>query len=85
MSANEMKGGVGHISRHNGSRMSGNDNPGRVFTRDQLLSRVIGDDAMVTERNIDVHIRALRKKLGALRELIGTIRRVGYRFQSPDD
>ncbi len=38
--------------------------PGRVFTRDHLLSRVIGDDAFVIDRNIDVHIRAIRKKIG---------------------
>lgn len=55
--------------------------PGRVFTRDSLISRIIGDDTLVIDRNIDVHIRALRKKLGELRELIETIRGVGYRFQ----
>ncbi|HEX5132313.1 MAG TPA: response regulator [Candidatus Krumholzibacteria bacterium] len=55
--------------------------PGRVFTRDQLLSRVIGEDAIVIDRNIDVHIRAIRKKLGTQRELIETIRGVGYRFK----
>jgi two-component system phosphate regulon response regulator PhoB len=59
-------------------------NPGRVFTRDNLLSRVIGDDVMVLERNIDVHIRALRKKLGPMRELIETVRGVGYRFKDDD-
>ncbi len=55
--------------------------PGRVFTRDQLLNRVIGEHAVVVDRNIDVHVRAVRKKLGACRELIETIRGVGYRFQ----
>jgi DNA-binding response OmpR family regulator len=54
--------------------------PGRVFTRDQLLSSVIGDDVVVIDRNIDVHIRSVRKKLGDHRELIETIRGVGYRF-----
>lgn len=53
--------------------------PGRVFTRDHLLSRVIGEDAVVTDRNIDVHVRAIRKKLGAQRSLIETVRGVGYR------
>jgi len=53
--------------------------PGRVFTRDHLLSRVIGDDAVVTDRNIDVHIRSVRQKLGKHRGLIETIRGVGYR------
>jgi DNA-binding response OmpR family regulator len=55
--------------------------PGRVFTRDHLLSRVIGEDAIVIDRNIDVHIRAIRKKLGDHRDLIETVRGVGYRFR----
>lgn len=55
--------------------------PGRVFTRDHLLTRVIGEDAIVIDRNIDVHVRSIRKKLGAHRELIETIRGVGYRFK----
>jgi len=55
--------------------------PGRVFTRDQLLSRVIGEDAIVIDRNIDVHVRAVRRKLGDYRDLIETIRGVGYRFK----
>ncbi len=55
--------------------------PGRVFTRDQLLSRAIGDHAVVIDRNIDVHIGAIRRKLGPYRELIETIRGVGYRFR----
>ena len=58
--------------------------PGRVFTRDHLLSRVIGEDAIVVDRNIDVHVRAIRKKLGGQRELIETIRGVGYRFKDRD-
>lgn len=55
--------------------------PGRVFTRDHLLSRVIGEHAVVIDRNIDVHVRAIRKKLGGHRALIETIRGVGYRFR----
>lgn len=55
--------------------------PGRVFPRDHLLSRVIGEDAVVVDRNIDVHVRAIRKKLGDHRDLIETVRGVGYRFQ----
>ena len=55
--------------------------PGRVFSRDHLLSRVIGDDAVVIDRNIDVHVRSIRKKMGALRGLIETVRGVGYRFK----
>ncbi len=52
---------------------------GRVFSRGQLLSRVI-KDALVTERNIDVHIRSIRKKLGEHRDLIQTVRGVGYKM-----
>lgn len=55
--------------------------PGRVFTREDLLSHVSSDDAFVIDRNIDVHIRAIRKKLGRHRDLIETIHRVGYRFR----
>lgn len=54
--------------------------PGRVFTRDHLLSRVIGEDAVVLDRNIDVHIGSLRKKLGSYRGRLETVRGVGYRF-----
>ncbi len=58
--------------------------PGRVFTRDQLLSRVIGEGAYVIDRNIDVHIRGVRKKLGSHRDLVETVRGVGYRFACTD-
>jgi two-component system alkaline phosphatase synthesis response regulator PhoP len=59
--------------------------PGRVFTRDQLLSRVIGHDAMVIDRNIDVHVRSIRKKLEDCRDLVETVHRVGYRFKDTGD
>src|SRR5262245_31460673 len=55
--------------------------PGRVFDRAHLLSRVIGEDAVVTDRNIDVHVRSIRQKLGKHRDLIETVRGVGYRCQ----
>ena len=58
--------------------------PGRVFTRDHLLSRVIGENALVIDRNIDVHVRGIRKKLGEHRELVETVRGVGYRFRDFD-
>ena len=54
--------------------------PGRVFPRSHLLSRVIGEDAIVTDRNIDVHVRALRQKLGDHAAVIQTVRGVSYRF-----
>lgn len=56
-------------------------NPGRVFSREQLLSRALGDDAVVVDRNIDVHIRGIRKKMNMDSPLIETIRGVGYRFK----
>ena len=56
--------------------------PGRVFTRDQLLSEVWGYDYFGGTRTVDVHIRRLRAKLGDLESLIGTVRNVGYRFNS---
>jgi two-component system phosphate regulon response regulator PhoB len=55
--------------------------PGRVFSRSELLSRVIGETAVVLDRNIDVHVRAVRQKLGPLRDLIQTVRSIGYRFR----
>ncbi len=59
--------------------------PGRVFTRGQLLDRAIGDRAVVIDRNIDVHVRAVRKKLGPHRGLIETVRGIGYRFSEEED
>ncbi len=53
--------------------------PGRAFTRHQLMDAAIGDGAIVLERTIDVHIKTLRRKLGAM-DLIETVRGVGYRF-----
>ena len=53
---------------------------GRVLTRNQLMDQAIGLDAVVTDRNIDVHVTMLRRKLGKARELIQTVRGVGYRF-----
>jgi len=54
--------------------------PGRAFTRHQLMDAAIGEGAIVLERTIDVHIKTLRKKLGAS-DLIETVRGVGYRFR----
>ena len=59
--------------------------PGRVFTREQLLSEVWGYDYFGGTRTVDVHIRRLRAKLGDLEALIGTVRNVGYRFNLNDD
>lgn len=53
--------------------------PGKVFTRDQILAQVWGNDTIVGERTIDVHIRKLREKLG--NDYIRTIKGVGYTFK----
>ncbi len=55
-------------------------NVGRVYSRAQLLESVVGDDVIVVERNIDVHVSALRRKLGDYGDRIETIRGVGYKF-----
>jgi len=55
--------------------------PGRVFTRQQLLTEVWGYDYYGGTRTVDVHVRRLRAKLGADHEnLISTVRNVGYRL-----
>jgi two-component system alkaline phosphatase synthesis response regulator PhoP len=52
--------------------------PGKVFTREHILSQVWGDDVVVGDRTIDVHIRKLREKLGDA--YIKTVKGVGYKF-----
>ena len=54
--------------------------PGRVFTRDNILNKVWGNDVIVGDRTIDVHIRKLREKLGD--ESFKTIKGVGYKFEA---
>ncbi len=56
-------------------------NRGRVLTRNQLLDDIHNDDAFVVDRNIDVHVAALRRKLGPNFRWIDTVRGVGYRFK----
>ena len=58
--------------------------PGRAFTRHQLMDAAIGEGAIVLERTIDVHIKTLRRKLGTT-DLIETVRGVGYRFREKND
>ena len=59
--------------------------PGRAFTRHQLMDAAIGEGQIVLERTIDVHIKTLRRKLadisGDTEDLIETVRGVGYRFR----
>lgn len=52
--------------------------PGKVFTRDEILKIVWGDDVVVGDRTIDVHVRKLREKLGE--DYIKTVKGVGYKF-----
>lgn len=54
--------------------------PGFVRTRDQIIAAVHGRNVVLSSRTIDVHVTALRKKLGALAWCVETVRGVGYRF-----
>jgi two-component system alkaline phosphatase synthesis response regulator PhoP len=56
-------------------------NLGKVLTRNQLLDDVHNDDSFIVDRNIDVHIASLRKKLGPNFDWIETVRGIGYRFK----
>lgn len=56
-------------------------NPGIAFTRDQLFSRVWGEDFCGETRTIDTHILTLRQKLGDYGDIIKTVRNVGYRME----
>jgi DNA-binding response OmpR family regulator len=58
---------------------------GRVLSRDQLMDRAMGTDVFATDRAIDVHITAVRKKLGDLAWMVHTVRGVGYRLLERKD
>jgi len=55
--------------------------PGWVFSREQIINAVKGEDYAVTDRSVDVQIVGLRKKLGPAGECIQTVRGVGYKFK----
>lgn len=57
--------------------------PGRAFTRSELIDAALGSDTIVLERTIDVHVRALRQKLGPYADVVETVRGVGYRYRDP--
>ncbi|MDZ7373202.1 MAG: response regulator transcription factor [candidate division KSB1 bacterium] len=59
--------------------------PGRVFTRDQIIQAIHGDNYVVTDRTVDVLVAGVRKKLGAHGARIETVRGVGYRFREPEE
>ncbi len=56
-------------------------NPGRVFSRTQIISAVKGSSYPVTERSIDVQILSIRKKLGDAADCVETVRGIGYRMK----
>jgi DNA-binding response OmpR family regulator len=56
--------------------------PGRIFSRGELVARVM-PDAIVSERTIDVHVHALRRKLGAEGARVHTVRGQGYTYATP--
>jgi len=55
--------------------------PGRVWSREQILDNVWKEGKFIIDRAVDVHVRGLRKKLGAAKDFIETVRGVGYRFK----
>jgi len=57
------------------------DNPGKVFSREQLLDKVWGIDVAIETRTVDVHMRRLREKLGKAGQYLITLRGVGYKFK----
>jgi two-component system alkaline phosphatase synthesis response regulator PhoP len=56
--------------------------PGKVFTREEILHRIWGEDVMVIDRTIDVHVRKIRQKLGVYSNYLITIKGIGYKFQN---
>jgi len=59
---------------------------GRAFSRNDLLDAAVGPDTVVVDRNVDVHVATLRKKLGDYGDHIRTIRGLGYKFrESPEN
>ncbi len=61
------------------------ENPGQVFTRDMLLSKIWGMDYTGETRTVDVHIGTLRTKLEKAGDLIQTVRGVGYKLEKRDE
>lgn len=57
------------------------ERPGWVFSREQILKHLWGNDKSVTARTVDVHIRHLREKLGKHQDIIQNIRGVGYKLE----
>lgn len=54
--------------------------PNKVFTREEILSKIWGDNVIVGDRTIDVHIRKVREKIGD--EFLTTVKGIGYKFET---
>jgi DNA-binding response OmpR family regulator len=59
--------------------------PGRVFSRDEIIDAALGNETAVFDRTVDVHITAIRRKLGPGSEQIETVRGFGYKFRHAAD
>ena len=59
--------------------------PGRVFSRDEIIDAALGNETAVFDRTVDVHITAIRKKLGPGADQIETVRGFGYKFRHAAD
>jgi two-component system phosphate regulon response regulator PhoB len=59
--------------------------PGRVLSREQIIDAAVGNDMAVFDRTIDVHIAAIRRKLGKAGDRIETIRGFGYKWREGDE
>src|SRR5688572_10908015 len=55
--------------------------PGRVYSRDELVSEITAGEAFIVDRNVDVHVSSIRKKLGVAGKMIATVRGVGYKCE----
>jgi len=53
--------------------------PGRVYSRNELVDEITAGEALIVDRNVDVHVSSIRKKLGNAGKLIATVRGVGYK------
>ena len=56
-------------------------NIGKVFSREEIISKAIGEDIFITDRTVDVHITQLRKKIEEYSKNIKSVRGIGYKFE----
>lgn len=57
--------------------------PGRVYTREELVEKLTDGEVVILDRNIDVHVSSIRKKLGEQQSIVATVRGVGYKCVEP--